>query len=156
LRFGRGKYLVHLAIGVLIIWPVYRGVKSAYLHPDARLQDYRIVGEYLFENTPADTRVGLIEVGIVGYYSKRFVIDFAGLVQPEVGLVLGPEAGYEEAARWALLHYQPEFIVINPDWFSRLVHTPAFQDRCRAVHRWDSVECCGGKLLLYQCELTPR
>lgn len=45
---------------------------------------YRDIGEWLNENTSSDARVALHDVGIIGYYARREIIDLYGLVTPEV------------------------------------------------------------------------
>ncbi|MCB0058532.1 MAG: hypothetical protein KDE45_15955 [Caldilineaceae bacterium] len=40
------------------------------------------VGEWLYENTPADATIASDGIGHIGYYSDRYVIDLLGLVTP--------------------------------------------------------------------------
>ena len=60
-------------------------------HPDQRLSIYPRVGEWLRTHTGPNATVGTLEVGMVGFYSQRPMIDFAGLIQPETALQLGPD-----------------------------------------------------------------
>ena len=80
---------------------------------------YRSIGEWLNANTPPDARIGMLEVGIIGYYAQRPVIDFAGLIQPDVAAQMNPSTTYQDAALWAMQQYQPEYIAL---------HTNAFPD----------------------------
>jgi hypothetical protein len=66
--------------------------------PDRRGIIYREVGIWLNENTPPETLIGTLETGIIGYYAERPMLDFAGLIQPEVARRLGLKTTYEDAA----------------------------------------------------------
>lgn len=85
------------------------------LHPDRRVAAYTAVGRWLAGNTPAGASVGLLEVGIIGYYAGRPVVDFAGLIQPEVAAQLGGPATYDDAAQWAIARYRPDYVVLPGD-----------------------------------------
>jgi hypothetical protein len=61
-----------------------------------------------------------LEVGIIGYYARRPMIDFAGLIQPDIARQLGGQATYEDAALWAVEHYRPNYLVLQQDAFPRL------------------------------------
>ncbi len=92
--------------------------------PDTRLPLYREAGLWISENTPGEASVGALEVGIIGYYAQRQMIDFAGLIQPAIAQQLSSSATYEDAAIWAIQAYEPTFILIpsqfkfvGSDWF---------------------------------------
>jgi hypothetical protein len=82
--------------------------------PDTRLAIYRAAGDWLRQMTPAAATVGTLEVGIIGYYSERPMVDFAGLIQPEVARQLSPASSYEVSAAWAVNTYRPDYIVVDP------------------------------------------
>lgn len=95
--------------------------------PEVKTAVYRRVGEWLAAHTDPQATVGLMEVGIIGYYSERRVVDFLGLIQPEVARALSYRNLY-----WAIPHYRPDYIVlvgVNPlysyhlgddEWFRRV------------------------------------
>jgi len=91
--------------------------------PDKRLAIYQAAGEWLRQMTPATATVGTLEVGIIGYYSERPMVDFAGLIQPEVARQLSPASSYEVSAAWAINTYHPDYVVLGPDWFPGLLQT---------------------------------
>jgi hypothetical protein len=89
-------------------------------HPDNRLVIYEVVGEWLREHTPSGASIGTLEVGIIGFYAERRMIDFAGLVQPQVSNQLTKNTTYEDAALWAVEHFHPDYLVLHNNNFPRL------------------------------------
>ena len=88
--------------------------------PDPRFAIYSTVGRWLSANTPLDATVGSLEVGIIGYYAHRPMVDFAGLIQPMVATQLTSGSNYEHAASWAVEYYQPNYLVLFPGDFPQL------------------------------------
>jgi len=88
--------------------------------PDTRYAIYRAAGEWLAAHTAADAAVGTLEVGILGYYARRPMVDFAGLLQPKVAAQLSAGANYEHAALWAVEYYQPQYLFLFPGDFPQL------------------------------------
>lgn len=74
---------------------------------------YRRAGTWLRDNTPPDASAGTLEVGIIGYYAGRTMIDFAGLLQPDVARILGPNSTYDDAALYANERYRPDYLVLQ-------------------------------------------
>jgi hypothetical protein len=81
---------------------------------------YRAVGEWLEMNTLVGDRVGALEVGIIGYYARRPMVDFAGLIQPQVAAQLRAQTTYEDAAFWAVTNLSPKYLVLQQGVFPRL------------------------------------
>ncbi len=76
--------------------------------PEAKVKVYRRVGEWLREHTPEDALVGVTEVGVIGYYAHRRMVDFLGLIRPAVAQAL-----QDGNIQWALLYYQPDYVVLT-------------------------------------------
>jgi hypothetical protein len=100
--------------------------------PDNRLVIYEVVGEWLRDHTPPHASVGTLEVGIIGFYAQRRMIDFAGLIQPEVSDQLTIHSTYEEAALWAVEHYHPNYLVLHENSFPHLEQGYVVQ-HCKAI-----------------------
>ena len=109
-------------------------VRTIGQHPDARLGIYQEVGEWLFTNTPADASVGTLEVGIIGYYAQRPMIDFAGLLQPDVVQVFRPDATYDDTAQWAIEHHRPDYLVLQVGVLPRVDGSPSVAAACAQLH----------------------
>jgi hypothetical protein len=104
----------------LLVCGQFNSLISMRDNNDNRLLIYRSVGEWLAENTLADTTVGALEVGIIGYYARRPMIDFAGLIQPEVASQFNAQTTYADAAIWAVERYQPDYVVLHDGLFPQL------------------------------------
>jgi len=121
---------------------------------DARIAAYQATGEWLRENTPATSRIGALEIGAIGYYSQRPVIDFAGLIQPEVTAHIGRETTYADLALWAVERYHPEYLVLHEGIFPALEQGYAAQF-CRLVKNIPGAPLGYNKnLKIYDCQ-TP-
>ena len=93
---------------------------ALYQNPDRRAAMYEAIGEWLVKNTGIGDRVGALEVGIIGYYAQRPMVDFAGLIQPQVAAQLQAQTTYEDAAFWAMEALQPKYLVLQKGVFPRL------------------------------------
>lgn len=134
------------------IWVVQsRTVWQTADMPDVRREIYRVAGEWLHTNTQPTASVGTLEVGIIGYYARRPIVDFAGLIQPVVAQQFALGATYQDSARWAIEHYQPEYLVLNPGWFPELLHSQV-EPKCAPVQQFPGEAYdYAGELVIYRC-----
>jgi hypothetical protein len=96
------------------------GLYNTAQNTDKRIPIYRQLGLWLRQNTPSDAKVGALEVGVIGYYSKRYMVDFAGLIQPDVAAQMTTTSTYEDTARYAIGKYRPDYIVLHKRVFQSL------------------------------------
>lgn len=76
--------------------------------PEAKGDIYKEIGLWLNENTAETATVGVIEVGVMGYYADREMIDFLGLLQSDV-----TSAIERRDLTYALYHYLPDYLVLG-------------------------------------------
>lgn len=147
--------VLYLIIPVLLFIPQVRDAWQSSTHPDQRIRIYTAAGEWLRANIRPDATVGALEVGIVGYYAQRPVIDFAGLIEPEVGGYLGRNTTYEDAALWAAVRYKPDYLVLQDGLFPRLEQNYSSQ-YCQSI-QFFAGESYGypANLRIYRCESPP-
>lgn len=88
-----------LALGV---YPSYRGMKGAVFQCNHRERAYAAIGIWCSNNSPPGSLVAAIEVGAIGYYSERKILDLFGLISPEV-VALG--------AKESLKTLKPDYLV---------------------------------------------
>ena len=85
------------------------------------------MGHWLAEQTPPDASIAVSDIGALGYFSGRRIIDLEGLITPSV-LPYRTERRYVEFVE----HERPQLLVIFPEWYPELVGRA---DRFREVHR---------------------
>ncbi|RME13363.1 MAG: hypothetical protein D6802_01695 [Ardenticatenia bacterium] len=110
-----------------------------YLWHDRTSRDWRIglytqTGQWLATHTAPEATIGTLEVGIIGYYAQRRMIDFAGLLQPELANLMFYDTNYDLLALWAFAHYAPDYVAIRDDTLAPLKNASLFQSRCRLLH----------------------
>lgn len=135
---------------VVLLMPQLHQLALLHQHNDPRMALYRTVGEWLKEQTPTTASVGTLEVGIIGYYAERRMIDFAGLIQPEAAQHLLPTTTYEDVALWSFAQFRPDYLVLHTGMFPRLEHDLTFQQRCQARSTFEEAHYVG-QLVVYAC-----
>jgi|GEM_PF-4552411 len=60
------------------------------------------------KNTPVDAKIAMVEIGTVGWYSKRYVIDILGLVSPFNASFVGDR----NLISW-FKHYSPDYVLTH-------------------------------------------
>jgi hypothetical protein len=116
----RGGHIAVFLIAVFFLTQLNH-LNQLRLNPDHRYAIYKAAGDWLAENTAQSSQVGALEIGVIGYYAQRPMIDFAGLLQPKVAEQFKPDSTYEDVAIWAVKQYQPDYLVLFADRFPRLM-----------------------------------
>ena len=106
--------------------------KYAALEPNPAKRIYEKAGLWLASNTPPQASVGYFEIGTMGYYSNRSIIDPLGLVNPG----LAPYVANRDFT-WAYEHYRPEYIIHNQaifvEYVGKVLDEPWFREEYREV-----------------------
>ena len=118
-----------LASAVAIVVFTYMVISSATLAKGAptmiytRQTSYEAAAQWLDTNTPTKATVAATEIGYIGYYSHRQMIDYLGLLNNRT-------AKWTEQANFYnwLFYYKPDYWVVhNPFWaFEEAVQLPWF------------------------------
>ena len=91
-------------------------VRGAQMRSASRGRGYRAAyvptGQWLSQNTPADSSVASIEIGVIGYLSQRPMLDTMGLVSADM---THHQVGWVETLVYALNAHQPEYAVALPN-----------------------------------------
>lgn len=113
LLLSKGIFSPRAVLLVLLIGGAGLTVKSAVLlHARTPQQHYVDMGNWLKENTPEGSSVAMVEIGTVGWYAQREIIDILGLVNPYNAQYVGDRQFF----LW-LIHYQPDYIIRHvPAW----------------------------------------
>jgi len=95
--------------------------------PYPRHPVYREAGEWIRDTAPDSVSVAAFEVGAIGYYSERRIVDLWGLVTKDVARKTLKEGD----AAWAIRRYRPDILIFQSErwgnelaierapWFSR-------------------------------------
>lgn len=111
--------------------------------PGAQVKSYREAGRWLAANAPEHATVGVSDVGLIGYYSQRPMIDFWGLLDSGVADALA-----RRDLVWALYAHQPDYLALYGE--APLFGYDVFKDRWfqsayEPVHRVST-----GKVTIYR------
>jgi hypothetical protein len=87
---------------------------------NGRHESYAQIGMWLKANTPPNVSVAMVEVGTVGWYADRHIIDILGLTNPYNADFIAKG----DADSWPI-HYQPDYILIHkPLWIHETIAKP--------------------------------
>lgn len=79
------------------------------------------------------------------------MIDFAGLIRPQVARQLSSQSAYEDAAIWAVQQYHPRYLVLQSSHFPRLEELYALP-HCSTVERLSGKQYgYSADMLIYAC-----
>jgi hypothetical protein len=135
--------LIQGTTGLLLIalmTPLFQSTLSAGWYADWRLEVYQEIGHWLKAHTEPGATVGTVEVGIIGYYGERTMVDFAGLLQPEVSLQLDRTTTYGDSAVWAIQHYEPDYVLLHAPTFAAITGSEWFEKRYEPIRRFDGAQ----------------
>jgi len=114
---GRSDKLSHRKRVMVLLAMAMTGLVIVWHRSDFRLfapvgvnQDlpYLDIADYLRKYTPQQASVGVMEIGIIGYFSERKIVDFAGLATPAVA-----KAVAQGDLRFALKRFDPDYVVVR-------------------------------------------
>jgi len=107
IKWRVGQFVLATALCTLCLFPTIDWlVRSQRTRMDAKSTTYAEVGQWLQAHTPPDSSVALMEIGIVGFYSDRTVVDIMGLVSPET---IGHLGDWFQIVPFAINHYWPDY-----------------------------------------------
>jgi hypothetical protein len=104
------KKVCIILIMLIAICPIYNNFNNLRFgksnHP------YVEIGKWIKNNTSKDASIAMVEIGMVGYFSDRRIIDILGLVNPYNAKFIGEK----KFGKW-LSKYSPEYILAHePYW----------------------------------------
>lgn len=154
---GLATGLLALALAFAVLVPA---AKAASLLtqppiPRRREQAYLASAEFLRKlcasRTDA-TRVGVAEIGLIGYVSDCSIVDFAGLLQRDVAHLRVSPA---DKMAWTIKRYQPEYLVLSggTNYPTQLSDSAWFRQRYEPA---DKIEQDGFRSVVYQRGLGPE
>ncbi len=113
---------------------------------------YRDTGEWLESHTAPDARIGVAEVGQIGFYANRWMTDYLGLLQPDVAAMLKRGDLYS----W-LADYAPDYLVFQRFRGAKLVlynyviqDDPWFNNTYQQIAEFDDPRYASGPVVIFQ------
>jgi hypothetical protein len=122
--------------------------------PEPRALAYQRVGQWLAANADQRARVAVMEVGIMGYYAGRPMVDLLGLIRPET-----VEAMRRQDFFWTIAESQADLVVLtgkNPLWFQSIEPDHWFNQYYAPVERVDQPGFWGTPLTIFRRVAPPR
>ena len=122
LKYWQAKGIVPkiLVILALIIPMSFYFKNTMPWESNGRHESYAQIGMWIKANTPPNVSVAMVEVGTVGWYADRHIIDILGLTNPYNADYIAKG----DADSWPI-HYQPDYILIhNPLWIHETIAKP--------------------------------
>jgi len=89
---------------------VARAVLPALVSHNYLSQNYEELGLWFAENTPPQATIAISDVGAVGFYSERRILDMFGLIDPHIARLPG-RMHYKANPRY-VLSLAPDYIVL--------------------------------------------
>lgn len=125
-RTNRAVWISTGLTGLLLIvllatfYPV--SAKIVAQNPNWKARAYPDAARWVAQNTNPSATLATIDIGHLGYWSKRPIIDIVGLAQPDVAPHIAQgDFGY------AIRRYQPDLVLIGYTWLPEVQATPWFQ-----------------------------
>lgn len=105
-------------ISLVLVLMVFFGLGASSYARDVAIinTEMAAAAKWINENTASDDLIAVHDIGAVGYFSQRNIIDLAGLVTPEVIPIIRDE---EELAK-LLDERNADYLMTFPSWYSTL------------------------------------
>ena len=138
-----------LALSLVVLVPAFSVVGAGAYGRDVRFIETEMVAaaRWIDDHTGPEALIAAHDIGALGYFARRPIIDLAGLITPEVIPIIRDEA--------ALLEFitarQARYLVTFPSWYPDLTRNAALTPvyRSRAPY---AVQSGGDNMVVYQIE----
>jgi hypothetical protein len=148
---ARGQRVLRLlrfgwTAAIVVLWLSMIGVGGFTYAQDVAIIDSEMVAasQWIAANTPADAVIGAHDIGALGYYGNRQILDLAGLVSPDVI----PFIRDENALGNYLTVHNATYLMTFPGWYPNLVkdrqilfqtggkYSPSAGGENMTIYRW--------------------
>ncbi len=127
---GRAQFLprlISVSVATILIltllsatYPVTADIVAA--NPDWKAKAYPDAARWITQNTNSAANLATIDIGHLGYWSKRPIIDIVGLAQPDIAPHIAEgDFGY------AIREYEPDMVLIGASWLPEIQSKDWFQ-----------------------------
>ncbi|MBK8905069.1 MAG: hypothetical protein IPM53_28065 [Anaerolineaceae bacterium] len=117
-----GQQVARLSFTILMLFFLLQGA-LAFATDVAIVEGEMVtVAGWLANNTPPDTLIASHDIGAIGYFAERPLLDLAGLISPEVIPLLQSESALTQY----ILNSEAQYLVTAPGWtYSQIANHPS-------------------------------
>lgn len=146
-RFLRMRWVL-LRVWLLtnaLVWLGFLVIGAGRYAQDVAVIEEEMVAsaQWIAQNTPPDAIIAAHDIGALGYFGQRNILDLAGLVSPEVIPFIRDEP---RMATW-LDQQQANYLVVLSGWYDTL---PQGRDVVYQSEGTFSPQAGGGSMIIYQ------
>ena len=105
-------------ISLALVWIAFFALGAKSYADDVSFIESEMVvtAQWVAENVPVDQLIAAHDIGALGYFAEREIVDLAGLVSPDVIPFIR-----DEAQLAAYLHQREvDYLIIFPEWYETL------------------------------------
>jgi hypothetical protein len=111
--FQLGKRAAILSFAILLVIFLLLGAINGYASDVAFIEGEMVtVAQWLRDNTSSEALIASHDIGAIGYFAERPLLDLAGLISPEVIELLADE----QAIGQYVLNSDADYLVTAPGW----------------------------------------
>ena len=107
-------------------------------------------GKWLAGHTPTDAVIAANDIGAIGYFSRRRILDIVGLVTPDVLGYLEPGIPADKGVLRYLEKERPDYLAILPNWYPELAQRQDLFELVYEVALKDNSIAGGDRLVVYR------
>jgi len=152
---GRTHTALSLALTMTLLSPLLvssvQHLQDTWSVPlDMRHRVYREIGEYLHEHAEPDALIASSEIGILGWYARRPLLDMCGIVDPDV------VAARQQGQLYAHVRDRdPDYILDNPAFhsepeYARIIVRPVLKMEYDLLETYRTPEFSPDGILLWK------
>ena len=118
------RQVARLSFSLILLFFLVQGA-AAYANDVSVIEGEMVtVAHWLKENTSPDSLIAAHDIGAIGYFTQRPLLDLAGLISPEVIPFLENEA----AMATFVLQSEADYLVTAPGWpYTEVAASPTFE-----------------------------
>ena len=169
IMLSKGKALRFLVAACVVVAIVYNqrkpivSIKNLYTASIESTQKPIInLAQWLKNNTPKDALIALHDIGVVGYFSERRILDLVGIINPEISKHYrnkqpGTALPFSERN---IIDYlkekEPDYLVMFTEWdrFFNLLQTTN-KKYFQFIHTTPPLFPTEMRYNVYKCDWTP-
>lgn len=141
------------AIAILVVTLVFLGRGAEAFATDVAIINGEMVdvAQWVNIHTPRDAQIAAHDIGALGYFTQRELLDLAGLISPEVTPFIRDEA---QLLAW-MEAQEADYLVTFPSWYPDIVADP----RLEKIYQTDTAitrQLGKDNMAVYRCQWTAK